>query len=671
MMQTLSAIGCFLCTFGFMRIYFSCFLLCSICFFSCKAVFRLESGQQAMELNRFSVATEMLKTAYEKENNPSEKRKLAEQTGDAFQSQALYEPARDWYRKSLDMGSSLPVKFKYGLMQKACEQYEEAFRTFTTYQTEAAGGFEGKKQAEQCREAIEWKKNPSRWRVSPLTSCNSSGSDYGIMPLNQLWMFVSERPSGAGAVRNEWNGQLQTNLWVWSGSSIDSFPIPIHSAAAEGKACMSPDGNELLFTRCSINDTRHEACDIMISRKEGETWSIPERLELMDDSINVGDPFITRDGKQLYFSARAPGGFGQTDLYVCDRNVGGWGVPKNLGTSINTLYSERFPFVDEKGQLYFASDGWPGMGGLDIFKSTKTGKGWSSPQNLRYPINSGADDFGWVTYLYKSHRESDTILRAGYFSSNRPGGRGSDDLYRAEEIWRNTFQLNGLIVQKKYADTTKPESLLAGLMPLAKARIEIRLVGDTARTVLWSDAVGKFSCPLQEEADYQIAVSRNGYFSGSAAVSTRGMKNRDSTLISLYTEVELERIFPQREIVIPNIYYDYDKTSLRPESMVVLDSLFGFFLQNPDLTIEIGSHTDSRGSDAYNAKLSQGRAQSVVDYLIAKGLPPNRLQAKGYGESKLTNRCANGVNCTEEEHQLNRRTTFRVVSQDFILESVE
>lgn len=654
-----------------MRIFFPFLLLNCIYLFSCKAVFKLESGQQAIELNRFSAAAEMLKAAYERENNPAEKRRLAEQIGDAYQAQAQYEAARDWYRKSLDMGSSLPVKFKFGLMQKACEQYEEAFRTFTSYQSEAAGGFEGKKQAEQCREAIDWKKDLSRWRVSPLSSCNSPVSDYGLMPMNQQWLFVSERPSAAGSLRNEWNGQLQTNLWLWNGSTVDSFPVPVNTADAEGQACLSPDGRELLFTRCPINDTRHEACDIMISRKEGDTWTTPERLELMDDSVNVGDPFITRDGKQLFFSARAPGGYGQTDLYISERNAGGWGVPKNLGTSVNTLYSERFPFVDEKGQLYFASDGWPGMGGLDIFKSAKTVKGWAAPQNLRHPINSGADDFGWVTSLYKPAGEKDTVLRAGYFSSNRRGGKGSDDIYRAEEIWRNTFQLNGLIVQKKYADTTKPETLLPGLMPLAKARIEIRLTGDTARVVLASDALGKFSCPLLEEKDYQIAVTRNGYFSGSATVSTRGKKHRDSTLITLYTEVELERIFPQREIVIPNIYYDYDKTTLRPESMVVLDSLFGFFLQNPDLTIEIGSHTDSRGSDAYNARLSQGRAQSVVDYLIAKGLPPNRLLAKGYGESKLTNRCANGVNCTEEEHQLNRRTTFRVVSQDFILESVE
>lgn len=185
-----------------------------------------------------------------------------------------------------------------------------------------------------------------------------------------------------------------------------------------------------------------------------------------------------------------------------------------------------------------------------------------------------------------------------------------------------------------------------------------------------SDTAGHFQFRIEGETDYKYLASKNGYFSASNTVAALH-KNQDSTLIVAYTEVTLNKIFPQKMLVIPNIYYDYDKATLRPESKLVLDSIMIFFKENPDLTIELGSHTDSRGSDAYNLKLSQARAQSAVDYLISKGIPTDRLLAKGYGETKLVNNCGNGANCTEEEHQKNRRTTFRVASEKLNLESIE
>ena len=199
----------------------------------------------------------------------------------------------------------------------------------------------------------------------------------------------------------------------------------------------------------------------------------------------------------------------------------------------------------------------------------------------------------------------------------------------------------------------------------------MKSINDVSIGAAFSDTSGNFLFKLEPETDYKITASKNGYFNKTVTVSTKGLRNQDSTIIYVYTEIELEKIFTQKEIVIPNIYYDYDKATLRPESKLVLDTVFIFFKENPDLTIEIGSHTDSRGSDAYNLKLSQARAQSVVDYFIQKGIPAERLIAKGYGETKLINNCGNGSKCSEEEHQKNRRTTFRVASAKLNLESIE
>ena len=186
-----------------------------------------------------------------------------------------------------------------------------------------------------------------------------------------------------------------------------------------------------------------------------------------------------------------------------------------------------------------------------------------------------------------------------------------------------------------------------------------------------SPADGKLTFVLEADNDYKILVSKSNYFNRSIEFTTKGLKSADSLTITIFKEVELEKIFPEKEIVIQNIYYDYDKATLRPESLPILDKLVSFFEENKDLKIEIGSHTDSRGSDKYNEDLSQRRAQSVVDYFIAKGVPSAQLSAKGYGESKLINECANEIECSEDKHQENRRTTFKVISASGVLESGE
>lgn len=258
-------------------------------------------------------------------------------------------------------------------------------------------------------------------------------------------------------------------------------------------------------------------------------------------------------------------------------------------------------------------------------------------------------------------------MKTGYFSSNRVGGKGSDDIYSFTERWVNYFVLNGLVQEKNYLQLDNPDSELQGMKPIDKVMLIVK--SDVDSMTLVSNAAGVFTSPLKAETDYKLTAYKPGYFSNTGMFTTKGKRNQDSTYIYIPIVIELNRIFPQREIVIPNIYYDYNKATLREESKLVLDSILIFFSDNKDLAIEIGSHTDSRGSDVYNEKLSQARAQSVVDYLIMKGVETSRLTAKGYGETKLVNNCANGVECTEEEHQKNRRTTFRILGSNKVIES--
>ncbi|MCS6819706.1 MAG: OmpA family protein [Chitinophagales bacterium] len=513
-------------------------------------------------------------------------------------------------------------------------------------------------------------------RVQNLEKINSPQSDFAPALYQNKLVFTSSRSEAEGATINGWTGEKFGDLFVAGKNNQGMFVNPasfskdINTDAYEGSACFSPDGKSIFFTRCKAADKTSQYCHIYFSTFDGVNWSEPLMLELFPDTFNVGHPAISKNGKLLVVSSDY-NGFGGKDIFYFTKTDTGWSRPSNAGSTVNTTGDEMFPWLDEKDNLYFASDGFPGMGGLDIFRAQRLKNGWKQAENLKYPINSGADDFAFIIEKYRPSSDDDTVLMTGYFSSSRKGGKGSDDLYRFDELWINQYELRGRVVAKQFEDPQNPESKVLGLVPLRLAKCVLANENGDSLGVFITDTAGIFIFQLSPNTNYRITASRNEYFSNVAAVSTVGKRSKDSVLITLYTEIELEKIFTTKEIVIPNIYYDYDKATLRPESMQVLDSLVAFFNQNKAINVEIGSHTDSRGSDEYNLRLSQARAQSVVDYLIQKGIDRSRLIAKGYGETKPVNGCVNGVNCSEEEHQKNRRTTFRVTATNFTLESIE
>lgn len=654
------------------------FLLVVLTLFSCKTkVGAIKNGEDAYERKLYNTASTLLEKEFAAEKNPIKKQEKALLIAAAYEKNNDALNAASWYKKaSSEVGNkTAEACFKLGQMLKVQELYDSAivlFRQASRLGTEQ----NTRKEIVSSRNAMYWQNEFTRISVKNLDAVNSKYSDFAPAIWNGKLIFTSSRNEAAGEAINGWTGEKFGDLFIAGKTSKGDFVRPvsfdseINTNAYEGTACFSADGKNLFFTRCNAAEKVNQYCHVFFSTFNGVSWSEPLMLELFPDTFNVGQPAISKSGKLLVVSSDY-NGFGGKDIFYFTKTDTGWSRPANASGTINTTGDEMFPWLDENDHLYFASNGLPGMGGLDIFRAERTKRGWKQAENLKSPINSGADDFAYFIEKYRPVNDEDTILMNGYFSSSRKGGKGSDDIYKFEELWLNQYEVRGKVLTKQLEDENNPESKVLGLVPLRLAKCELKTAaGDSVATFI-TDTGGIFFFTLEANTAYQILASKNDYFANSAEVSTFGKKSKDSVLISQYVEIELDKIFTSKEIVIPNIYYDYDKATLRPESMVVLDSLIDFFTINQAIHVEIGSHTDSRGSDEYNLKLSQNRAQSVVDYLIEHGIDKSRLLAKGYGETRPVNGCVNGVNCTEEEHQKNRRTTFRVTATNFTLESVE
>jgi len=647
--------------------------------FSCGSGKAIRDGETAFALKKFQLAVSLFGKEYGASKDEEKRKRLSVQIAETYR--LIGEPgmALQWYKKAAESGAGAEWLYQAGLMQKQLEEYENAIQTFKAYaKAYPEGETAARIQIRACKSALDWKVRFSRTELSELKSLNSTYNDFAPVFYKGQLFFSGSRKEATGDFLDDWNGEKFSDLFAAekSGgkySQLSPLPAPLNTAGHEASCTFGRDGNEIYFTRVTPDAKGNVYNAIYFSQKNaaGE-WDEPVKMAFFADTINCGDPMLSADGKQLFFVSDAPGGFGNKDIYYCNRTPGGWSAAVNAGTFVNTAGNERYPSVQTDGVLYFSSDGLAGMGGLDLYRAVKDKNIWRNPENLLPPFNSGADDFGISFDKYSAAGKLDSVLRSGYFSSARKGGTGGDDIYRFEEKVKNQYILVGFLKEKKYKEEGKPDIGWDGFLALPGGRIELRDVQtDSLIAINASDGKGEFSFKLQPNRDYRVNAAKNGYFSGYSLVSTKGKRSADSLTITIRTEIEVERIFPSREVVIPNIYYDYDKASLRAESMQVLDSLLIFFKRNKGLTIEIGSHTDSRGSDEYNETLSQARAESVVSYLISKGLAAESLQAKGYGESRPVNACINEVICSEEEHQKNRRTTFRVVGMDMQIQSVE
>lgn len=650
-------------------------------FSACKSSTEIRDGRLAYELKKYSLASELLQKDFEKSDDPAEEARLALLIAESYRRVNQPEAAARWYLKARELGASGDAGLWYARSLQAAGHFDEAIAAYEeVIKTEPYRRPEIRKFIAAATRAKKWMQEENYTDIINLKEINSSASDFGpAFYRGQRLLFTSNRETAFGEEHDQWTGRKYYDLFLTTDNRKNGFGTPenfspvLNGPFNDGPGVFNASFNEIYYTHCG-SDVRDKSdyCGIWVSRRSPEGgWEPPVPLPLLSDSANTGQPALSPDGETLVFAAVDPSGFGGSDIYFSVRSIEGWSNPVNLGARFNTELDEAFPSFDEEGNLYFASNGIPGMGGFDIFKCLKNGKNkWVKPEQLPYPINSAADDFSLLMEPL-SEEEKEIFYMKGYFSSSRPGGLGSDDLYYFERRKPPArYQLKVTVMTARYADTLNPGSEITDTVPLPGAQLLLYRLPRSASAVpdtLRCDSKGIARANLEGQSDYEIFVSAGPrFFNISKEISTRQFPGKAGESYLIEVPVLLERIFREKEIVIPNIYYDFNDWHIRPDAAAVLDTtIYKLLVNNPGLVIELGSHTDSRGSDEYNLELSQKRAQAVVDYLVKKGIDPGRLIARGYGETQLVNHCSNGVDCSEEEHQENRRTTFRVLESDF------
>ncbi len=633
---------------------------------------KVEKAEEAFQAGEYAIAIDLFKNAYSSVNDPGKKDEMVYMIAECYRITNQPEKAEIWYRKVLkrDFPNPLAV-LRYADMLRMNEEYEEAKTEYKRYQQLVPDDPRGGEGVLACDMAIDWMANPTAYEVEDIRAINSRQNDFSPAFAREDYMVVYFTSSREEAMGNKTNGATGESYSDIFETQLDrkgkwSVPVPldavINTEFDEGTPAFSTDYNTMYFTRCMVTKRKKMGCQIYETRRSGTRWGKPELIDLAPDSMVVAHPAISPDNLTLYFTADLPGGKGGKDLWKVTRESesGDWGKPQNLGDRINTAGDEMFPFAHPDGSLYFSSDGLVGMGGLDIFHASLDENGQWKVENMRYPINSYADDFGIV---FESEEEK------GFFSSTRKG-RGNDDIF-SFFLPPLKFNLIGVVRDEK------TEEAITGAT--------IKLVGSDGVTIqAESDAQGNFRFMLNPNTDYVYLASKQGYLNGKGRETTKGQEqSRD-----FRTTVYLASIAKPIELSNSNVFYDFARWDLRPEAMVSLDRLVETLNDNPNITIELMSHTDSRDTEAFNLDLSQKRAQSVVDYLIEKGIDPARLQARGYGESMpkvvteqiheefdflpvgqvLDENFIKSLPTVEEQeiaHQINRRTEFRVLSTDF------
>lgn len=484
----------------------------------------------------------------------------------------------------------------------------------------------------------------SSFNVFPIPNFNTEGDDFSPVYYRDGIIYVSNSPKKKHLDNRNQRSYLSIFHLPYKPTGLEKgnateLKIPKINAYHKGPVAITRSDNLMYFSNNQNVSKKSKVSTLGIfslKRRYGK-WTELTPFPYNSPNYSISHPTLSESGDEMYFVSDMPGGYGGTDIYYTKFSRGKWSAPVNLGSVINTSQNEMFPFLHKDGTLYFASEGHPGYGGLDIFYSRKEGDEWMKPVNMGQPINSGYDDFGLIL---------DKQLKYGFLSSNRPGGKGNDDVYRVESIYANkdAYRLIAGIVSDK-----QTQEIIEG------ANVSIYADGKLLQEVT-SNAEGKFEVGVNAQFEkVYILTTYGSYFPHEREVEVKKVNNIPQQ------DIALERIEINKSIVVPNIYYDLDKADITDAAQKNLDKLYQLLVQNPSWIIEIAAHTDSRAETAYNQKLSDERAKNVVKYLQQKGITASRLYSKGFGEKYLINHCKDGVECTEEEHAVNRRTEFKLI----------
>lgn len=624
-----------------------------------KATKYLNKGKQDFEEAEYQFAIENFQTALSKGAPAND---CNYYIAEAYRRSNRIHESEQYYKKAIDGGTTEEDAYFYHAMaMKSNGNYEGATNQFKNY-INIGTNFDliNKAKAELANLKVinDIISKKSYYKVYNVEKLNTEDAEYSPYYYNDKLYFTSSR--GADKMHAATNTGF-TDIYEYIFDGTDKFsgqarrlPDEINSVDAHEASCVFTDnGKTMIFSRGN-NGSKKGAKDVQIYMSKigaDGKWTEAVPIDAIND-VNAWNscPALSKDGKTLYFSSNRENGLGGADIYKSVLGAdGNWGTPVNIGAPINTKGNEWFPYISPEGVFYFSSDGHPTLGAMDLFR-VKTGEdGKQVVENLGTPTNTSYDDFA---IFYKDST-------VGFFTSNRPGGKGDDDIYEFLDESKIKFAHYILDLTSVFKNDTNETILSNTLVKIVNEK------GDTLAAISTDDA-GKHRREL-DPGSYKLIASKDGYLTDVkqvtlVKVSNDQLKAGDNDIVTT-AKVELKKkeiTVGPGEFIIHNIYYDYDKADIRPDAALELNKLVEFLKLNPDIKIELGSHTDERGSDKYNQALSQRRAQSAVNYLISKGIPKTHVTAKGYGESKLKIKNAQ----TEEEHQTNRRTTFRITSVD-------
>lgn len=578
---------------------------------------------------------------------------LFQKLGNAYYFNSELDKASKWYGElfALNQETDSEYYFRYAQALKAVGNYEKSNQYMELFAQKTndsrAKLFQENKNYLTNIDAVSGKYTIDK------TDVNSEFYDYGPTFFGKQIVFTSSRSEGNQYSKiHAWTKQNFTDLFVASIDndgrlgSVENFSKTVNTKFNESSPIFTKDGKTMYFTRNNYNDGKKRKSDDKVIMEKiykaelvnGE-WTNVKELPFSSDNYKTAHPALSTDEKTLYFASDMPGSFGNSDLYkVSIDSNGNFGLPENLGTTINTEGRETFPFIDADNNLFFASDGHPGLGGLDIFEAKVNNNSFEKPVNIGKPLNSQLDDFGYVT-------NKDGL---GFFSTNRDGGIGFDDIYTFRIC---THTLSGLITD---IDTKE-------ILPNSKVILYDDKMNKISETI--ASEKGLYSFKIDCNKKYLVRVSKEEYETIEKSFEPISI-NEESKL-----DFELKRkIFPievgtdlAKVLNISIIYFDLDKWNIRKDAAEDLEKIIAVMNQYPSMTIDIRSHTDSRQSHKYNEQLSDRRAKSTLEFMVKNGINRSRLTAKGYGETQLVNNCSDDVPCSETEHQKNRRSEFIVI----------
>lgn len=666
---------------------------------------KLKDAYAAFDAAEYTEAIERFKDAMSKADGRKQKADITYKIAYSYKKIRDAKNASNNFKRAYKMGYGSEALFQQAEMERFQGEYEDAIELYQDFKKEVPEDKRADIAIQSCKDAIEWKQNPTRYEVTNLEDVNSRENDVAIAysaKINRYdeLMFGSMREGSTGSDEDGWTGQSFSDIYEIKAEAKKkrrrrkkdgddeemswSTPQPldevINTEDHEGSLTFDSRRKTMYFTRCVVIKRAHMGCQIMVTKKQGQSWQAPETVVLTNDSSeSVGHPSLSPDDEVLYFSGNILNAKGK-DIFMTtyNRREKKWNTPTNLGPMVNTDGDEYYPFAHADGYLYFSSDGHAGMGGFDLYrvKLDESGMPVSEAENLKYPINTNSDD---LTIVFEGEK-----AEKGFLTSDREGGKGGLDLYSVYLVPKQ-FTLEGVVTSIKNGD------------PVKSATVKLTGADGTSATVL-TDEDGKYFFNIEnfvEGETYKVSFEKEKFLNNSGDVTTVGvplsafelLQDENYYLHKLRLNKKMDPI--EIPIVLPNVLFDLGKWDLRPEARASLDTVVEILNENPNIVIALRSHTDYRDTDERNKILSQKRADTCVKYIISKGIAADRLDPEGMGEDEpfvipenyegfgkeyfkegqeMTESYIKSLSGAKAEagNQLNRRTDFKVLRDDYV-----